>query len=109
MNYKILINRCNNSKICFDNSVHKDTIRGGGTKKYNNMKALQFSIILVATILLDSCGCGICAFERTDWPLAITFVKSQDTVYSFFNPDYLGQGIHFPKVFRLGSCPHESK
>ena len=64
------------------------------------MKALQFSIILAATILLDSCGCGICAFERTDWPLAITFVKNQDTIYSFFNPDYLGQGIHFPKVYQ---------
>ncbi len=30
MNYKNLIDSCNNSKICFDNSVREDTNRGRG-------------------------------------------------------------------------------
>ena len=66
------------------------------------MKALQFSIILVATILLDSCGCGICAFERTDWPLYLYLQKGQDTIILDLKPSYLGLGVNspFPKVYQ---------
>ena len=51
------------------------------------MKALKFSIILEATMLLDSCSCGQCYFERVDWPYYIVLKSDTSIRYIYFIVD----------------------
>ncbi len=51
------------------------------------MNYIRVFILLAATMLLDSCACGLCYFERLDWPHYIVLKTDSIYRYIYFPPD----------------------